>query len=224
MPALPSVAKVLQLSFGTVNSAKGYKDINRIHFSYTGTAPTSVLLNNFAAIALTAFGAALDGAMSTNNVITSLDVVDLSSPTAGVGVANDTIVGTLTGAAVPGDSCVVMSAKIARRYRGGHPRSYLPLGDVTKMADDDTWTTLWLGTVLTAWNGFITAVEGAGWTGAGTLAPVNVSYYEGFTNVTPVGKRAYSVPTLRVGGPLVDPIVDYIARPKIGTQRKRLGR
>jgi hypothetical protein len=51
---------------------------------------------------------------------------------------------------------------------------------------------------------------------------VNVSYYEGWTieeRGTPA--RAFNVPTLRVGGPVIDGIETFQTRLKVGTQRRR---
>jgi hypothetical protein len=223
VPALPSVPAVVQLAFSLTDSDSGYVSINRLHFHYTGTAPTPAQLVTFATTAGTAFGAAFNPSMNAALTLTAVTAIDLTSPTAATAEVAVSHVGALTGGELPNDTAFVLSAKVARRYRGGHPRTYLQLGDVTKTADGRTWDTAFVTAVETAAAGFFTAVEGAGWTGAGTISPVNVSYYSGFTNVTPVGKRAYSVPTLRIGGPLVDPIVSFVGRVKFGTQRRRLG-
>lgn len=223
MPALPVVPKVVQYTFKIANTDNGYVDVNRLHFSYTGTAPTSAQLASHAATVLTAFGSALAGKMHSNLTISELDCADLSSPTSGVAQVTDSIAGTLTGGPLPAGTCFLMSATITRRYRGGHPRTYLPLGDDTKLADSHTWGSIWAATVDTAWAGFITAVEGAGWTGAGTITPCNVSYYEGYTNLTKPSGKNYNVPKLRVPGPVVDAIVGYVSRLALAEIRKRVG-
>lgn len=224
MPALPPVPKVIQLAFGTENVTNNYVDINRLYVSYTGTAPSVGSLNAFAATALAAFATALAPSTGDDKVFASLEAVDLSSPTSAVSTVTGATTGALTGAILPADVAMVMSATVARRYRGGHPRSYLPVGDTTKLDDDATWASAFLTTVHTAWVGFITAVGGSGWSGAGTVAPVNVSYYSGFHNVTFPSGRVASIPSLRVGGPLVDLITAYVARKRLGTQRRRIGR
>lgn len=223
MPALPPVPKVLQLAFGTLDATNNYLDINRLHFAYTGTAPSSAQLVSFATTVLTAFGSALAPSMISDLTISSLVAADLSSPTSAVASVSASVVGTLTGGPLPAGTALLMSATVARRYRGGHPRSYLPLGDDSKITNSTRWLGAFVTAVNTAWAGFITAVEGAGWTGAGTISPVNVSYYEGFTNLTTPNMRNYNVPKLRVGGPVIDPIVGYIGRARIATIRKRIG-
>lgn len=222
MPALPSVPKVVQLAFETQDGDGTPPFINRIHFAYTGTAPTNSELSSFATTVLTAWSSALAPSMSTDKEATGLVAIDLSSPTSAVAEVTGTVSGALTGTKLPADTSFVMSATVGRRYRGGHPRSYLPLGDNTSVSNVRSWSSGFMTAVITAWSGFVTAVEGAGWAGAGTLSPVNVSYYAGYHLVTYPSGRSRDVPTLRVGGPLVDPIVGYVPRAKFGSQRRRL--
>lgn len=224
MPALPAVPKVLQLAFGVRNTENGYVDINRLHFSYTGTAPSVGSLAAFAATSLTAFATALAPSTGDNKTFASVEAVDLSSPTSAVATATGATAGALGGAILPADVAMVISATVARRYRGGHPRSYLPVGDATKLNSDVLWDGAFVTAVHTAWIGFQTAVGGAGWAGAGTVAPVNVSYYFGYHNVLYPSGRRVDVPSLRVGGPVVDLITAYVARARVGTQRRRIGR
>lgn len=54
-----------------------------------------------------------------------VQVVDLSSETGGEATATGTSLGTAAGAASPANACVCWSWKISRRYRGGHPRTYI---------------------------------------------------------------------------------------------------
>jgi hypothetical protein len=71
-------------------------------------------------------------------------------------------------------------------------------------------------------NAFFAALEAAVWSGASSLAQVNVSYYKGFTVVTsPTTGRARNVPTLR-SAPVVDAVTAQAVRTSIGTQRRRI--
>jgi hypothetical protein len=197
--------------------------INRVHYAYTGTAPTSSELSSFASTVLTAWGSAFAPSLPDIGHFVGLVAIDLSSPTSAVAEVTDSIVGTEAGTALPADVCFVLSATVGRRYRGGHPRSYLPLGVVSDQQNSRTWTAAFITAVETANAGFVTAVEGAGWAGAGTLSPVNVSYYQGFTPVVnPITLRTRDVPKIRVGGPIVDPIVGYVGRAQFGSQRRRV--
>jgi hypothetical protein len=110
---------------------------------------------------------------------------------------------------------------IARRYRGGKPKIFLPAGVAADISNTNTWGSTFLATANTDWAAFAAAVLAAGWTGAGTLTHVNVSYYTGFTVVTnPVTHRARNVPTLR-GAPVVDTVISYAAEVDIASQRRR---
>jgi hypothetical protein len=130
-------------------------------------------------------------------------------------------VGTRTGATLGAQVAFVISGEIFRRYRGGHPRNYFPFGVDTDSYDARSWHTAFQTDVSEGWGEFVNAVEAAGWTGAGTLTPVNVSYYEGFTNHTYPSGRVRPIPTLR-GTPVIDVIESYIFRPDYETQRRRV--
>jgi hypothetical protein len=117
---------------------------------------------------------------------------------------------------------VVSSYTIQRRYRGGHPRGYWPFGVTTDLQNDVDWTAAFVTACNTGFSTFFTALFAAGWTGAGTLTQVNVSYYDGFTVVvSPTTGRARNVPTLRVS-PVQDTILIVACKVSIGTQRRRI--
>lgn len=223
MPPLPPVPAVVKLLMQTTNADAGYVSVNGIHIHYTGTAPTPSQLASFATTAATAWGSAYNSHMSSSDSLTGVEAMDLTSPTAATADVTVAHPGTLTGTQLADDVAFVLSAQVARRYRGGHPRSYLKLGDVTSVGDGRTWDSGFLTAVVTASAGLYTAIEGAGWSGAGTLSPVNVSYYFGYHNVLYPSGRRVDVPSLRVSGPVVDQITGFVGRPRFGTQRRRLG-
>lgn len=222
MPPLPAAPKVLQLAVLTHANNVDDVFVNKVHYQYTGTAPTPGQLASFATTVLTAWGSAFAPSMTDEKQFVGLDAVDLSSPTSATAEVTDSISGTLTGTVLPADACFVLSATVARRYRGGHPRIYLPLGAGVSLLSGRTWTTAFVGVVETANAGLVTAIEGAGWAGAGTLSPVNVAYYHGYTLVTYPSGRSRDVPTVRPGGPLIDPITGYVGRQQLGSQRRRV--
>lgn len=222
MPALPAVSAVLQLAVETSNTDSSHPIINRFYVHYTGSAPTAVELTSFATTVLTAYSSALAPSTTADKTFAGLSVIDLSSAMAAQAEVTGSVVGAEAGEMAPLDSCLVLAAKVARRYRGGHPRVYLSVGTPTDFTDGRTWNGGFVTTVVTAWNGFVTALEGAGWAGAGTLSMVNVSYYQGFTLVTYPSLRSRDVPKLRVGGPVWDTIIGYVGRTQIGSQRRRV--
>jgi hypothetical protein len=220
MPALAPVTKVLKVVIQQALVDAASYLINRLFYSYSGTAPTDAELDTFSGSVGTAW---IDNITPLQNDIVSLKGVqteDLTSSTSGVGAAVEDNVGTRSGAALAAGTAFVVAEEIARRYRGGHPRVYLYVGVATDLAAAFAWTGTFAADVVTAFGAFDTAVQAAGWSGAGTLTPVNVSYFSGFTNHTYPSGRTRPIPTPRVT-PVVDPILSFIGRESVGSQRRR---
>lgn len=220
MPALPSVPGVLkcQLNFlvGSDPSA-----LCRFFIHYSGTAPVSTDAAAFATILRTSWASQMSPFMVPPNALTSTFVEDLSSASGAIGTDSTTVVGTDAGSPTPAQSALMIGFQIARRYRGGKPKIFLPIGDSANINTNGTWKAALLALVTPAWAQFMTDVKAGGWTGAGTLTHVNVSYYQGFTVVTnPVTHRARNVPTLR-GAPVVDTVTGYATEATIANQRRR---
>jgi hypothetical protein len=107
------------------------------------------------------------GALSSNSVIfQSVAAVDLGTATPAVGGNTHAAItgGDATGE-IPPSTCVLVQDVIPDRYRGGHPRHYMPpmgLGALT--ANADSWTPTKVGLYSTAYSGMIngatTAVTG----------------------------------------------------------------
>lgn len=220
MPALPAAPGVIKTALsGTFTGGSVW--LTRFFTHYTGTPPTNAQLLTFDAALATAFTTNLkpmcDGAVN----LTQIESQDLTSATSAVDTSAVSISGTRTGGNLPDGIAAVVSYEIGRRYRGGHPRGYWPFGTTTDIGAVGNWSAGFVTASNTAINAFYTAVNAAGWTGAGTLSHVNVSYYSGFTVITsPTTGRARNVPTLRVA-PTVDAITSIITRPSYGSQRRR---
>ena len=220
MPALPNVASTLRVTLKYALTDSDPDVINRIFVSYSGSAPTDAELATFAGAVADAWDTNLASLYNEETALQEVLVEDLTSDTASVGNAVVEIVGTRSGAALTAGVAVVISEKIARRYRGGHPRVYLGAAIASDIATSNEWNTDFLTAMATGWDNFIVAVKAAGWSGAGTLTPVNVSYYSGFTNHTYPSGRVRPIPTLR-GTPLTDPILTYAVNIKCASQRRR---
>lgn len=219
MPPLPSVAKVIRIALR--HQWNDNTDVlSRFFLSYTGTAPTVAQLDTYASTVGTAWGTDLKGLAPPAVVLQDVTIEDLTSNTAAVGFASSVVAGTRTGGALsPGDAAI-MKYQIGRRYRGGHPRGYWPFGTDSDVGSSSLWTGAFTASFLGSWNSFVNTIIAGGWTGAGTLAHVNVSYYAGFTNVLYPSGRYRAVPTRRAA-PVVDPVVQYSVNPRVGSQRRR---
>lgn len=221
MPSLPAVTSTIMVALN-MSTGLGSPQVTRFFTTYTGTAPTVAQANTFAAAISTAWGTNVAPLKNANGGLLSVDVVDLSSPTSAVGSHVGTVSGSRAGTEPEASISMVSSYTIGRRYRGGHPRGYWPLGSTADIANPRTWAGAFVTAVDTGLAAFFTAVNAAGWTGAGTLTHSNVSYYSGFTVVTsPTTGRARNVPKLRVGGPTIDTVTAINARSSVGLQRRR---
>lgn len=220
MPALPNVAAVLRVQLqGHVGIDADW--ITRFYLSYTGTAPTSAQLNSLAGVIRAAWGTNVKALLPASAGLDSVTIQDLTSLTSAIGIDTTGIVGTRAGSLIPGGTSMVVSYRIARRYKGGHPRGYWVMGVSADLGDAQQWAGAFLTAAQTAIDAFFAAAIGTPWTGGGTLAHVNVSYYHGFTvHTNPTTGRARNVPTLR-GTPVVDAVTSRVAQDNIGTQRRR---
>lgn len=219
MPALPAVPKVIRVDMlqAIGNDPRG-KD--RFYLQYTGAG--GVIAD------LTTLGNTISASWNTNlaplytsfSSLSSLLLTDLtsaSSPQVTNGTAH---AGTRAGTQLSNAVCAIVRCKIARRYRGGHPRHYLAAGVSGDLAQSNAWTVAFQSALTTGWTNFISGAIAAPPASLTGLAEVNVSYFSGFTNKVFPSGRTRPVPTLRVS-PVVDSVVSYSVNPIIGSQRRR---
>lgn len=219
MPALPSPGKVIRADlFFTYGPNPRVRD--RIFFSYAGAGPNTADLTTLAGTISAAWNTNLVPQTNSSMALTNITLTDLAS-NVGPQVATTTNrVGTLAGTALPDGTAMVIKFKVARRYRGGHPRFYLA-GRVTA---DLSSLNQWVGTSTTslasAWQAFITACEATPPTNIGTMVHVNVSYFAGFTATQFPTGRFRNIPKVR-GTPVVDNVTSYSVNGLVASQRRR---
>lgn len=214
MPPLPSIAGVIRYKHNYVNEDASAYMIR--YFSYTGSGPVDTgeidsFLNSsvmnvdiFAPFVGAGIGSC-HGALTTGE--------DLSSDTGAEYSVTQDWVGTNTGTAMPSSAAVCVSETILRRYRGGHPRTYMMVGSASDYASSSIkmWQPSFLSNIQSGWDDFLADFPYT--IGSRTWNPVNVSYWE-----TVGGDRV-----LRTT-PVVDDIVGFIARDRVCSQRRRLGK
>jgi hypothetical protein len=221
VPALPDVAKVLKVIV-RFDDHVNLDIISRFFVSYSGSAPSASDLDTFCAALYADWITSMIGLSGATVELQGIEATDLTTVTSAQGSHFDGNAGTRTGHPVPIDAAVVTSYKISRRYRGGHPRGYWPFGVSEDLENAQKWGSAFADEVSASYTAWRDALRTHGWSGAGTLGFVNVSYYQGWTIVnrgTP--PRAFNVPTLRGGGPVVDGVETFQTRLKVGTQRRR---
>lgn len=209
MPPLPNVPQVCKLEYGgTYHDAEWF---NIFYVHYTGGAPTSTDLGTWLNFIESKLAANFCTVMSVDNQVTSLKATDLTTDTGAVAVASFSHFGTRTGDFMPSSVAVVGSLAINRRYRGGHPRKYLPWGTAGTMASGSTkdWDSTFVSDCLTVFQD--TLGFHIGFTSGATTwdENVNVSY-----------RTAGAVRPAAV----IDVVVGSEIRTRICTQRRRLGK
>lgn len=221
MPALPVVPKVIKTAL-IWSDGINTDIVTRFYIEYGGSAPGPSDLNSYCASVRAGYAALLAADTSAALTLGRVHAIDLSSATGAEGDDSTSVVGTATDPPNALDVSVVVSYEFARRYRGGHCRGYWPLLTSAQLANPQRWDGTAVSNLHTDLESFFADVLAAGWSGAGTLSQVNVSYFHGFTVVTnPTTGRARNVPTVRAT-PLVDAITSRIVRSHVGTQRRRL--
>jgi hypothetical protein len=193
--------------------------VNINHWLFTGPA-SAVDMQAFAEAISFQFHAAFSSHLSAALSLTDVETIDLTTTSSHVG--DDPTVRAMTGGdpSVPAEVAIVVSQHIARRYRGGKPRTYLAGAQRSGLASPQLWDPAYVTQIDAAWQTFLAAVIST----YGSLAIasiVNVSYFRGFTVViNPITGRARNVPTLR-GAPVVDVITSHHVNPRPGSQRRR---
>jgi hypothetical protein len=226
VPALPDVPSVIRAQW-RLTKGTDVEVFSRFFFRYTGTAPSDATATLIANDMWLAYSNHLMSLVDASTQLDGAFVVDLTSPSAGAGEDLGVSPGTRTGGELPAATCALVNLAIARRYRGGKPRSYFPFGVATDLLNPQAWTTTFLGDVATALNGFFNACLAITEGGCSISELVNVGYYGeligglSFTAVqNPTTKRWRNVPNVRTT-PLVDPVLSYVLNAKPGNQRRR---
>ena len=220
MPALPPVPGVIrfEVDYQVGDDASA---LTRFYFSYTGGVPSPGDMDAFAGQLGSANGGILPAVLHPDTTAVETRATDLATSIGFTGTDSTPAVGTRSGAPLGADVCALFNFTIGRRYRGGKPRGYWPLGTATDLLTRQTW----VGTSVTDFEGAFGATVGTltGFTsGAITLGgQVNVSFY-GPPNriITGSTGRVRTVSTGRAV-PLVDAVTAVSCNGHLGSQRRR---
>jgi hypothetical protein len=217
-PPLPDVPCVrCRLDYGTDAGTLGG---SRFYLSYTGSAPTGADCIALATGISVAAGDNFMPVVTSLWALTEVDVLDIASDMGSSGQWTGTIDGGNGGTMIPNNCSINVEFDIARRYRGGKPRMFLPPASSGELTDQDHWSSTALGTFHTAISGFFTQVEALTIGAMGTLNHVNLSYYKGFTNVTNSSGRTRAAPKYRTVA-MHDNVEGYAVKAVVGSQRRR---
>lgn len=201
----------------------------RFYATYADGAPTVANLDTFCASVAAQWNATLRPMAHPNVTLTEVLAQDLSSDVGAVGSASVSLVGDRSGGPLPAEVVSLINFIVARRYRGGKPRIYLPYGTDSDILDPQHWEAAFVTALTTAWSAFITDSFAAVWAGGGPLEQVVVSYYLGSTATEtgtpgpPAYMRGHTHPTLRAA-PVNYAITGFTVNPTPASQRRREGR
>jgi hypothetical protein len=124
-------------------------------------------------------------------------VTDLTSDSAGQGQGGEFVAGTRAGDDLSAGTAALVNFHIARRYRGGKPRAYLPLGVAGDIVTG-RWSGSFVTAVFNAMTDFQADALGLG-VGCAIASPISVSYVNaGAPRVIPVKDdiTSWTVPAL----------------------------
>lgn len=218
MPPLPAVPNVLKVQImGTSGEATPLNWANILHFSYSGTAPTNTVCNTIATEIATLWNSHMAAECVNNVVLGNVAVTDLTSSTAGSGAAAVDMPGTRGDDELPANVAYLVTYPMSRRYRGGHPRTYLYVLGISDFLDAAHWSDAATTEVIDHWALFLNGIVGYSTSGCTISNLVNVSYVDKALNPVPPYWRT-------------DPIVDtlstatMIGQQQMASQRRRIGR
>lgn len=225
MPPLPSPGPVLRCAF-SVGTNASIEASSRIYIGYSGSAPSAGDLATFATAISSAWGSHIAPVVSSAESLHGVEVIDLSSASGNIGTWTGTVSGSRSGDELLASACMVMNHKIARRYRGGRPRTYLRCGVYSDLSGTNEWGADFLSATLSGWEDFISEVLATTGIGITSLQLLNVGYYEGNQVFLSPSGRSRNIPQLRkvagVATPNVDAITSTVPALKVGSQRRRL--
>lgn len=187
---------------------------NKGYLQYSGPAPAVADLATVGTAIANAWNTDFAPICPAGVVLTTIDLQDLTSRLAARNSVTVSHAGTRTGTEMPNQVALVISWLINRRYRGGHPRTYLPAG----VLEDVTSARLWAGAFVTAAQAaataFRTALNAISVSGATyKMAAVNMVTHDATTHAL-----EYVVP------PNVFTVQGNAVHGRVDTVRRRLGR
>lgn len=213
MATLPFTDRGLRIALsGTYGTAKW---ANILHAQYAGTTPTSADLATLAAQIGQAWNVNIMARVVSTCILTQSLVVDIGSETGAAGVDPTSRPGVMGGTGTYAATARVISWKIARRYRGGHPRSYVCGIITTDVADQNHWSTAANTTANGLASTFRTSFNALTSASTGLLTLGSWSYYH--------GKNTDGTPALRPV-PRFDAFIGNAIDSRMDSQRRRNGK
>jgi hypothetical protein len=207
MPARPPVPNVFKIALqGTVGP---YNWAIILHAGWSGTTPSTAACNGLAAIINNTWGTSMASLFTSSVILNSVTFTDLTSITGASGSSSTIKTGGASGTEVAGNTAVLVSYPSSFRYRGGHPRTYLPPPPVASLLNPSQLTTGAVTSFGTGWAAILADLIGSSSAGTTLTQQCAVSYFSGNVARTT---------------PVVMPISSYTVQQRLASQRRRIGR
>jgi hypothetical protein len=212
VPPLPPVADVFRWEMlGTYEDAH-WANVFHVGYSFTGV-PTQTDIDNVNEALKDVFDTNITALMTAACASTQSILTDLTSSTGLRSEVTETVAGSVTtGNQLPASMAIGVSWPIARRYRGGHPRSYF-------VASTDTYARA-ASSKLISTGGIASWEAGALGLFSGVPGAVSGAYLS--LALGAVSYRTANAPRVT---PLWEPFTGTgVVHPRFDTQRRRLGK
>lgn len=203
---LPPIHDVCRISVRGNNAGLAWANV--FHASVVTESLDTAELDNFADNIMSDYHAHMMAHVENEVRVTDVTVTCLDSDIAPQGAAAGSMAGAYSGQPYPAQVAVCISWKQALRYRGGHPRNYLPGIPLAAGADNHSLSPVYIASYLADANAFLAAINARS-PGGNPCALGMVSY---------IKNKIYRVP------PLFFPYASAQVHGRLDTQRRRLGR
>jgi hypothetical protein len=215
MTALPNVPNVVKIVF--FGPLGAYNWANVMHAQWTGTTPNSTALTALGADLAAVWNSDMKAQVLPQCTLQTVTLTDLTTSSGAVGVDTPAIVGTNAGSTLTNNAAILVNFPSSFRYRGGHPRLYLPPSSTANLTNDSTWASGLVTNINTYINALQSAMNGATSGGTTLAGQCAVSYYSTAITPTPPHRRVT---------PVIMPIApgSFTTEAHVASQRRRVGR
>ena len=221
---LPFAPSVIRVKLFYTNQVRTNAILNTLHFRYTGAAATDAEMATLASNIAGYWAATLAADTNTTVALTTVETRDLSSDMGTLGTWTGTNAGARSDTINSAQAALLVTYTIPRTYRGGKPKTFLPVGDAIALLNEGNWESSFVSSVQTKLDTFLADIL-ADASAVTFTDQVNVSYYEppNVLVINPVTGRARTVSTQRATAQ-IDTITTVTCQPQVACQRRRTGR
>lgn len=192
-----------------------------LYTGYSGGTPSPADMLYFCEGIVSAWDTYVGPFISSSVHTLACDGIDLSSDDGAGNTADVDVAGSGDATSVDNQIAGIVKFDIARRYRGGKPKMYLPGLGADLQEDGSHWTDAAVNDIGSAFTSMAGIIDEISTAGIALIGIVNVSRYQGFTAVeNPITHRWRNIPTYR-SDPLVDLVGGFTMDPLMGTQKRR---